>query len=159
MKTWYIYLITNTLSGKKYVGQRLYNGDPLTDTTYMGSGCAIKPAIKKYGKKKFKKEILEFNIENQEDANFYEQFFIDQLKTLSPLGYNLNTGGRQNCIISKETREKILKSRKRIQIELKKNEAWIETLPFPYNELFGPDVEMKDIIINDDNNYYINSSI
>ena len=111
MKTWYIYLITNNLNGKQYVGQRLFAGDPLTDT-YFGSGFALKKAIKKYGKKNFKKEILQHSITTQADANIYEELLIKKHNTLSPSGYNLKSGSNQHCIFSVETRKKMSESLK-----------------------------------------------
>jgi len=49
-----IYLVTNLINGKKYVGRDAHNR-----SGYYGGGTAIKNAIKKYGKENFKKEILE----------------------------------------------------------------------------------------------------
>ena len=49
-----IYLVTNLINGKKYVGRDAYN-----HPGYYGGGTAIKKAIKKYGKENFTKEILE----------------------------------------------------------------------------------------------------
>jgi len=49
----YIYIITNTLNGKYYIGSHCGSrGD------YMGSGSALKVAQDKYGKHNFKKEVL-----------------------------------------------------------------------------------------------------
>jgi hypothetical protein len=54
---WYIYKITNLITNKSYVGQRLFNKSPLEDY-YMGSGVYLKYSIKKHGRQNFKKEIL-----------------------------------------------------------------------------------------------------
>ena len=84
----YVYVITNIVNNKKYVGKHV--GKPEDSKNYFGSGIAIKNAIKKYGKKNFIKEILEYNT----DANLDEReaFWIDKLNTLNE-GYNLTKGG------------------------------------------------------------------
>jgi len=49
-----IYMITNLINGKKYIGKDKHN-----DPNYYGSGTRICQAIIKYGKRNFKKEIIE----------------------------------------------------------------------------------------------------
>lgn len=51
----YIYLTTNLINNKKYIGQH----DGEENDSYLGSGTYFLRAVKKYGKEKFKKEILE----------------------------------------------------------------------------------------------------
>lgn len=52
-----IYVTTNLVNGKKYVGR--CSKDERWDSGYLGSGVFLKKAIKKYGKEKFKREILQ----------------------------------------------------------------------------------------------------
>jgi hypothetical protein len=46
----YVYLISNKVNGKTYVGQ--HTTEDLNDN-YFGSGLLLKRAIKKYGKEKY----------------------------------------------------------------------------------------------------------
>ncbi len=106
MKLWYIYKITNLITGKAYVGQRyIRDGKTSLNDNYWGSGLYIKRTIKKYGLNNFKKEILKDNIRCQTAANIFEQVFIKKENTLTPNGYNLTTGGSQ-CEFSEESKKK-----------------------------------------------------
>lgn len=97
----YIYLTTNLINGKQYVGQHSTNN--LNDG-YVGSGTIMLKAIKKYGKENFKVDIMQFCI-NQEEMNFFEDKYIIWYETMSPKGYNLRSGGRERFILSEELRE------------------------------------------------------
>ena len=59
----------------------------------MGSGTAIKKAIKKYGKQNFKKEILEY-FESDQAMFDREREVVNEAFILSPETYNLIIGGR-----------------------------------------------------------------
>ena len=87
---YYIYLTTNTVNGKKYIGQ--HATEDLNDG-YIGSGAFIKQAIKKYGKENFKKEILEF-AEDRETLNKLEIEYIKKYNAAKDRSfYNLTEGG------------------------------------------------------------------
>lgn len=102
----YIYCITNLINEKKYVG--LSYNEPEKSKNYYGSGVYIKNSIKKYGKKNFKKEILETIInDDRELLNEREKFWIKKYDTIFPKGYNLTDGGDNNYILSEESRKKI----------------------------------------------------
>ena len=62
MKMYYIYLTTNLINNKKYIGMQ--HGELNDD--YLGSGNSITEAIKKYGKENFKRIILHIS-KNYED--------------------------------------------------------------------------------------------
>ena len=69
----YVYLTTNLINGKQYIGQ--HKGE-LNDS-YLGSGTNISKAINKYGKENFKKEILQI-CENRLEADKWEQYYIEK---------------------------------------------------------------------------------
>lgn len=82
-----VYKITNLLNEKTYIGVHKTN-DPYD--SYMGSGSAIKNAIKKHGKENFKKEVL-LVTENKADAYELEKkLTIDYNESNN---YNMRLGG------------------------------------------------------------------
>jgi len=83
-----IYKTTNLINGKIYVGQ-----DKNNNNLYLGSGTAIKRAIKKYGKENFRREILE-ECQNYKDLNDKEIYWINKLNSRDKnKGYNISKGG------------------------------------------------------------------
>ena len=84
-----VYLTTNLINGKKYVGQDSYNRD-----WYLGSGKLLKKAIEKYGIQNFKKEIL-CKCSTKEELDSMEKFWIKKLDTINE-GYNITSGGSAN---------------------------------------------------------------
>jgi group I intron endonuclease len=83
-----IYKTTNLVNGKFYIGQDCKN-----DPNYFGSGKLIKKAIDKYGRDKFKKEVLcECSSRRELDAK--EKFWIAKLDaTNNKIAYNIMSGG------------------------------------------------------------------
>jgi len=105
-----IYLITNTVNNKKYVGQTIKTLHERFSRHCSFSNCesmAISRAIKKYGKDKFCIEKLQ-NCETLEELNLQEVWWIQNLNTLSPNGYNVSFGGG-NKIMADEIKQKISK--------------------------------------------------
>lgn len=102
----FIYKTTNIVNNKEYIGQHTTNN---IDDQYIGSGFLLQKAVRKYGKEKFKREIL-MECKSIQELNNFEIFFIDKYNTLSPNGYNLQPGGK-NYEMTDEIKEKISKSR------------------------------------------------
>ena len=86
----YIYLTTNLINGKQYIGQ--HKGE-LNDP-HLGSGTNILKAINKYGKENFKKEILRI-CENRLDADKWEQYYIEKFNAVE----NDNFYNLQECFL------------------------------------------------------------
>lgn len=94
-KTWkfnYVYVTTNLLDGKKYIGDHSTN--KLNDG-YLGSGIILKEAIKNHGRKNFKKEILVF-FDTKKEAFDTQERLINEYNTLNPNGYNISPKGGLN---------------------------------------------------------------
>ena len=106
----YIYIITNTLDGKIYIGKHSTND--LSDG-YLGSGIHIKRAIKKYGKENFTKEILAYT-DTKDSLNWLEKYYIRKYKAQNPkIGYNLTAGGDGGCIPKTEDGRKRLSEKRK----------------------------------------------
>lgn len=85
-----IYKITNLLNNKSYIGKHITKN---INDKYMGSGLVLKQSYKKHGINNFIKEIIE-ECETEDLMNQREIFWISELKTYTPNGYNINTGGK-----------------------------------------------------------------
>lgn len=151
-----IYIITNITNNKKYIGQTvsyLSSGrkygigrrwDKHLSDARNNADLGIRHfcnAIRKYGKDNFKVELL--LICNVKMMDFYEKEFINLYDTISPKGYNLESGGtrRNEKRLHQETKEKLSKSHRFLNIkdEDKENllnsmeELEIDELPFGIN--------------------------
>lgn len=92
-KYYYIYKITNIITGKIYVGQRTINIHPEKDINYLGSGVKLASSKKKHGIENFVKEIIELC--EEQTLNEREIFWIKELDSMNiEVGYNLVEGGR-----------------------------------------------------------------
>lgn len=105
MKKYTIYIITNLINGKKYIGSHICLN--IYDN-YLGSGINIKNSIKKYGRKNFKKDILAI-VENEEMMKEIEEYYIDYYNAYqSSLFYNATkfSSGITKCTWGKIISEK-----------------------------------------------------
>lgn len=109
-----IYLRTNKINGKQYVGQavdfekREYDWEK-RKRPYAGT--YINNARNKYGIKNWTVEILK-ECNTQDELNEWEIYYIKALNTKAPNGYNLTDGGggKIGYVTSQETRERLSKS-------------------------------------------------
>lgn len=95
--TYSIYKVTNILTGKSYIGKsscpktrfksHLYEARAHKHTHYFHR------SIRKYGPENFKLEIIDSCMEEEKSYQL-EKYWIKKLNTLSPKGFNSNTGGR-----------------------------------------------------------------
>lgn len=88
----YIYLTTNLINNKIYVGQ--HKAKKFSDK-YLGSGVNIRKAINKYGKQSFRVSLLEW-CETQDIADNKELYYIDKFNSRDiTIGYNITIGGQK----------------------------------------------------------------
>jgi hypothetical protein len=84
-----IYRTLNIVNGKYYLGKH-QTENPNDD--YLGSGSAIKAAIKKYGRASFTKEVL-FVFDNEHEMNLKERELITEELVADKNSYNKGIGG------------------------------------------------------------------
>lgn len=125
----YIYLITNKINDKQYVGK--HSTDDMDDG-YFGSGKVLKYAVKRYGQENFEKTILEETIDTEEVLNDREIFWISELKTKEN-GYNLTEGGdgKLGYAPTKEQRRRHLEAMNRPEVKQKISERTKEVMNTP----------------------------
>lgn len=107
-----IYMFTNKINGKKYIGQTINEKCRLIDHKRSRDKIPIDFAIKKYGIGSFNYEILNTIIASSKEGliqqlNRWEVYYISKYNTTDKkLGYNIKMGG-SNSLISEETKRKL----------------------------------------------------
>ena len=120
MRVGVIYKIINRLNGKMYVGKHAKPAEHFFKSKYYGSGLYIRNAINKYGNAAFDRAVIE---ETRVDClNERERFWIRELNTVHPSGYNIHTGGDGPIALGRDTKKKISDS-------LKGHVPWNKGLP------------------------------
>lgn len=107
-----VYLLTNTVTGKKYVGKtnkfnlRWYQHKK--EAGYAKDNILLHKSIRKHGSEVFTHELIEW-CETEESSLEREMFWIAKLKTKVPNGYNLTDGGEGQTGLkhSEETKRKM----------------------------------------------------
>lgn len=144
-----IYKATNLINGKLYIGQTTQIQEYLKGK-YTGSGSAFKKAKRKYGRKNFKFEILQYielkglDKDLQIQLDNLETHYIKRFDTLVPNGYNLIEGGRGGKKHS-ITKEKIAKANLKENISLETIQKRVNTrkLNNSYSRLHTEETKKK----------------
>lgn len=126
-----IYMLTFP-SDRRYIGQtsRTYEERMKSHKNSINSshGCRlVKAAIKKYGWDSVIKEVLVLCDKDSLDS--YETKFIDIYNTLAPNGYNLETGGHGNKVISTSSRKLMSDAQKKRDNRVFRKSAETKDLP------------------------------
>lgn len=97
----FVYLTTNLLNGKIYIGK---HSTDFLDDGYLGSNKELLEDISLFGRENFKREILEFfetiELAFEGEAKYADKDFVEREDT-----YNRYTGGFSNRTCCEETRE------------------------------------------------------
>lgn len=89
----FIYITTNLINKKKYIGQKKIVKNDSHWKTYLGSGNALKKAVTKYGKENFDRKIIDIAF-SFEELNKLELFYTKAFSVVTDREwYNLCYGG------------------------------------------------------------------
>ena len=123
-----IYCYTNKVNGKKYVGQakdfnKRHRGHikaSYNKNRKREYNIPFHNAIRKYGIENFEIEILKDNLQNQDELNYWEKYYITEFDLLAKngKGYNLALGGEGGNTLAGKTEEEVA------EIKRKQSEAW-----------------------------------
>ena len=110
-----IYKITNLVNNKIYIGQTINSIDKrfkqhLSQVNCANICSALYSAFTKYGKENFIIESIVSGEYSREELNELEIFYIKKFDSLSPNGYNLQSGGNSFMVVEsvkKQTSEKL----------------------------------------------------
>src|SRR5210317_1804372 len=141
-----IYKITSP-SGKVYVGQTIQEfKHRIRSHQRKDSKCTLlKRAIQKYGDE-MKYEIVEEDVP-QEHLDEREIYWINELHSLAPNGYNLNTGGNYKKEITKEAKNNVQNGMNKAKIL---RDGYLGSV-YKQNNLFKP------IVFRDGKKRYLSS--
>lgn len=110
----FVYLTTNIVNGKIYIGQHTVDGN---DWKYIGSGTLFQKAVKKYGKENFKRKILRLCYSLHELKVWEHVYIVKYKSTDRSVGYNIAKGDVNTTELNPaklpEVREKISETRLR----------------------------------------------
>ena len=122
-----IYKVKNKINGKIYIGQTIRDldkriGGHLRESKLEGGNKPFVNAIKKYGIENFEWEIID-EATSLDELDEKEVYWIKQLNSITPNGYNILGGGQKNRMrMASECLSKIISD------GLKKSEKWQKTL-------------------------------
>ena len=117
-----IYLITNTLNNKQYIG---VTNNSLQERwkSHLYDNNVISKAIRKYGKEHFSIEAIH-ECNTMDEAYSLEPKFIIEHNTKYPTGYNVSTGGRGSQVGKRKSTPEHVKQK--IRESIKKNPWWLK---------------------------------
>jgi len=148
-----VYLTTNLANNKIYVGvHSTYN----LDDGYLGSGYALKHAIKKYGRHNFKRQILHYCLSEEQSLEFESKIvdlsFVERNDT-----YNIKLAGGNKVSHTIAIRNKISLKKKGLKHTEEQNTKQSERMKInnPFKDKKHSDTTRK--VISEKTKQYMNS--
>lgn len=113
----FIYYIKNKINEKYYIGQTKRDylkriNEHLSTSSSSKKLSAVHSAINKYGIESFEYNFIE-NVDDN-DLDEKEKYYINLYNSLCPNGYNMQTGGTLNKVMSNVSKKKMSDSKKGI---------------------------------------------
>ena len=87
---YYVYKTTNIVNNKIYIG--VHKSNDIQSDQYFGSGDLLRTAIAKYGKQKFKRQIL-YQFKDKQSAYAMQKLIVDKQFVKRKGTYNTRYGG------------------------------------------------------------------
>lgn len=109
----YVYLLTNDINGKQYVGIAWNPAKRWDD--HIECDSAIGKALRKYGFRNFTKEVIE--VSSRKGALELETHYCEIYDCLAPNGYNIRAGGIGRTCTSEIMKNKLSVAKKGIKIK------------------------------------------
>jgi hypothetical protein len=135
MKKGFIYITTNTITGKKYIGKKYYyysNGKESNWRTYLGSSKLLKKDIDLFGDANFSREIID-EAETEEGLALLEKYYIDKADAVFNDGYYNLSNSVDKFFTTEDSIKRMLKTRerwsdeKRASVSDKMKQSWADT--------------------------------
>ena len=100
-----VYVITNKVNGKRYIGQTTATAERrfAVHKSSARTGCGtqlIHKAINEFGEQNFFVMAIETGV-GDDEIDSRESYWIQQMNTVYPNGYNIQTGGIRNFTLQK----------------------------------------------------------
>jgi len=105
----FIYITTNLLNNKRYIGKRQINWAKENIDTYLGSSKILKEDIKKYGRENFRRDILCFAETREELSSLEKEYIIKYNAVEDDNFYNMHLQGERFIPHKVQSREHVKK--------------------------------------------------
>lgn len=120
----FIYITTNMVNGKRYIGQRKFSRKW---QSYLGSGAVLREAFKKYGKENFIRDIVDIGY-SAEELNDLEIEWIKNYNAYNNRNfYNIADGGKSGNAFAGKTEDEMLVIKNKISLANRGKELSYET--------------------------------
>ena len=102
----YIYILTNKVNGKQYIGQTTDIEKRLYSHFNTNRRQFVSRAIQKHTPENFDSAVIEYPNASTDALNAIEKWYIHKYQTKAPNGYNATDGGDTNPMDDPEVRER-----------------------------------------------------